>query len=477
MTREELRAVYRAGEEAVIALVEGMQAQIDRLTERVQTLEGRLALNSHNSSKPPSTDPPQQRTKSLREKSGKAPGGQKGHEGHTLTMREDPDTILPHRPSHCGGCGASLEAGAVINVARRQVFELPPLSLEVVEHQAFTLRCPHCQEQTTAAFPDGVTEPVQYGPRFLALGVYLHSYQLLPYARCQELLGDLLDAPLSTGTLCEAAARCALRLERTEEQIKEGLRQASLVHVDESGFSVEGARHWLHVACTESLTHYGWHKTRGQEATEAIGILPHFRGRAVHDHWKPYFLYVFCQHALCNAHHLRELVCVFEQHQQRWAKEMGKLLLSLRRRVERARAGGARSLSPPWLERYLKRYHRLVEEGLALNPPPPEPEGKKGRKKQGKVRSLLLRLKERWRETLCFAYDFAVPFDNNQAERDVRMLKVQQKISGCFRSGEGATQFCRIRSYLSTMRKQGHGMLEALHQAFLGHPLQPCLQA
>jgi transposase len=484
MSEDVILEVYAQGPAAVVALVQSLLAQVEQqrveiaqLSARLQRLEERQARDSHNSSKPPSTDPPGKRTTSLRQPSGKSPGGQKGHEGHTLCQRPDPDTTVPHRPSHCSGCGTSLESGAVLHTQRRQVFDLPPLALEVVEHQALTVQCPHCQTLTTAPFPEGVTQPVQYGPYLRSLIVYLRVYQLVPYERLGELLEDLFGSAVSLGTLCQATAGCAQGLRQTEEQIKAGLRQAKVAHFDESGFRVGKQRYWLHVAATATLTHYGWHPTRGKEATDAMGILPLFGGRAVHDSWKPYFLYGGCQHALCNAHHLRELTFFWEEGRHAWARPLLRLLLGARARVERERGRGATAL-PAAKERLLVgRYHRLVEAGLAAHPPPQEPAGKKGRKKQGKERSFLLRLKERWQETLCFALDLSIPFDNNQAERDVRMLKVQQKISGCFRSEEGATQFCRIRSYISTMRKQGHHVLEVLRSVFLGCPLQPCLQA
>jgi transposase len=318
---------------------------------------------------------------------------------------------------------------------------------------------------------------VQYGPRIQALGVYLRVYQLLPSARTRELLVDVCGGAPSEATLQAAVARCATGLADTEAVIRQGVHHAAVAHCDETGFRVDGKRQWLHVASTAQLTHYGWHSKRGTAATDALGILPGFTGTAVHDGWQPYFTYG-CAHALCNAHHLRELTFVEERAEQPWAGQMKDLLLAIKERVARAHTAGAERLDGATQLEFEERYQGLLDAGLAANPPVVDharPPGKRGRTKQSKAKNLLDRLSAHRLAVLAFMYDFHVPFDNNLAERDLRMMKVQQKISGCFRSKHGATAFCRIRSYLSTARKQGQQVLLALDQVFDGAPFAPCL--
>jgi transposase len=455
-----------------------LRALNKELVARIATLEARLAQDSHNSSKPPSSDnfvrSPKKR--SLRKASGKKPGGQKDHQGHSLRQVEEPDHLAYHWAKTCQNCQADLQHIAPLaEFEARQVFELPlPLKLAVTEHRAYVTRCPDCQHTTKAAFPPHVTNWVQYGPGFRALAVYLVHYQLLPYARACELLNQIYSESLSPGTLLNLVAECYEHLAPSEEAIKEQLSQAKVLHCDESGLYVEGQRQWLHVASTSTLTHYAYHPKRGNAATNQIGILPAFGGTAVHDGYAPYHRYE-CEHGLCNAHHLRELTFVHEQVAQSWAGEFKKLLLDLKSEVETAKAVGELALKAERLAEYETTYQRLIDQALATNPAPPGgwPCGKRGRPKQSKAKNLIDRLDKQRRQVLLFAYRFEVPFDNNQAERDIRMIKVQQKISGCFRSKAGATYFCRIRSYLSTMQKQGHNLFVALLKAFVGQPLLP----
>lgn len=472
-TRDELLRII-ADQRAIIA----MQAQvIASLQARVQELEDRLAVDSHNSHKPPSTDSARPRPRSLRQPSDKKPGGQPGHPGQTLRLVDRPDRVTKHRPDKCAGCGTSLADMEPAGVERRQVIDLPPLQFEVVEHRAEHISCPCCGQSTVGTFPPEVAQPVQYGPRVQALGVYLQAYQLLPYDRTQDLLQDLCGTAPSTGTLQTAMERCATQLVEPEARIKEAVRKAEVAHFDETGFYIGGKRHWLHVSSTPTLTYYGWHPNRGKAATDGLGILPEFGGRAIHDGWSTYFGYEDCEHGLCNAHHLRELTFVEEQHQQPWATAMKDLLLTIKGRVDEAKVVGRTDLDVGTLQGFEDRYRQILSEGLVQNPPPeePRPPGQRGRRKQSKARNLLERLSNHQPSVLAFMHDFRVPFDNSQAERDIRMVKVQQKISGCFRSDHGATAFCRIRSYLSTLRKQGHPMLTAIERAFTGNPLLPAL--
>jgi transposase len=359
------------------------------------------------------------------------------------------------------------------------VVDVPPLlSLEVTEHRAQRKRCSGCGRSTTASFPTEVSATVGYGPRIKALTVYLMNYQLLPYERTSELLSDLFGerAP-GAGTLHSALGSCFEGLEDTEEAIKAGLKGAQLGHFDETGLGVCEKGMWVHVASTTKLTHYALHQKRGSEATEEIGILPSFRGVAVHDGLRAYGNYERCEHALCNAHHLRrELTFVEEEHEEQgWAGEMKALLMEIEEAVREEAASGGTQLSPETTGDFERRYQRVLKAGLAANPPP-ERTGKRGRPKQSKGKNLVDRLDKHREAVLRFMGDFRVPLDNNQAERDLRMVKVRQKVSGCFRTKEGAAAFLRIRGYISTVRKQGENVLAALEGVFTGEPFIPALQ-
>lgn len=483
MTPEQENLQLKAENENLREQLAQAQALNAQLVERLQKLEVRLAQDSHNSSKPPSSDSfvrsPKKR--SLRTKSGKLPGGQIGHEGNALSQVEKPDRQVGHLPLVCEQCRAELKTVPIEwsqGSLARQVFELPqPYRLEVIEHRVYTKACPSCHHLTRATFPKEVSNWVQYGPGLRAFAVYLVCQQLLPYARACEILNDLYSAKLSPGTLTALVAECYDQLAQPEQVIKQALTRANVLHCDESGLYVEGKRQWLHVTSTTRLTHYGCHPKRGSKATLAIGILPHFKGTAIHDAWASYWGYE-CDHGLCNAHHLRELIFLYEHYTQQWADEFKTLLLDLKAEVDTAKAERKPALSSERLAHYEAEYQRLLTVGLLANPPPPGgwPRNAKGRPKQSRAKNLLDRLEKRRREVLLFAYRFDVPFDNNQAERDIRMIKVQQKISGCFRTQTGAAYFCRIRGYLSTMRKQGENLLVALLETFCGQaPLPPVL--
>lgn len=477
MTRDEILAVYAAGPEAVVALVEQLQGALLALTARVQELENRLNKDSHNSHKPPSSDglARGRKPRSLRGRSGKPSGGQPGHPGQTLLPVERPDEFRLHAPSACAHCGTALEGVEPSSTERRQVFDLPPRSLFVTEHAVETKRCPHCQACTSGTFPAGVTQAVQYGPDLLALGVYLQTYQLLPFARTQELLQDLFGASPSQGTLAHALEGAATRLAPVEEEIRQAIHRSAVVHFDETGIRSEAQLRWLHTASTERLTFYAVHAKRGRGALDALGVLPDFQGVSVHDAYASYLCYP-ARHALCNAHLLRELIALQEeQTHQIWVTAMIHLLLEMKTQVEVARTAGEGALEPTLLSALRARYDALLVEGRALNPPLP-PTGKGGRRKQTPARNLLDRLERHAEAVLAFLYDFRVPFDNNLAERDLRMVKVQQKISGGFRAAEGAAIFCRIRGYISTLRKQDCHVLSALRSVFAGSPFMPQLQ-
>lgn len=494
--REEVVAAYAAGPEELVGLVDrlvaGFSEQLAGVTARVTALEvenaalrsevralrGRLAKDSHNSSKPPSSDgpgTPKRVPKSLRGTSGRRPGGQPGHAGHGLTFVEQPDAVVVHQPSACASCGHELASAAVLRTERRQVIDLPVVRAQVVEHQAQTRGCPGCGQATTAPFPADVPAPVQYGPGVATLAVYLHQEQLLPVERTGRVLGEVFGCPIGNGTLERMVARCADAVAGIVAAIKQAVIAADVVHADETGLSLSGKTAWLHVASTARLTWYATHRKRGREALDALGVLPAVRGRVVHDGLWSYWHYEQCAHALCNAHHLRELTFVEEHLKQAWAGRLKTLLLEIKEAADRARTDGVPTLPPAAQQCWAARYADLVAEGLRLNPPAPPTGGKQGRPRRSPAGNLALRLATHRAETLAFMTDLRVPFDNNQAERDLRMMKVRQKISGCFRSMTAIERFCHLRSYVSTLRKQGLPILASLADAVRGHPPVPAL--
>lgn len=450
-----------------------LRALVSDLAAQLKQVQDQLAKTSRTSHLPPSSDRFARQPKSLRKSSGKKPGGQAGHEGNTLFLCADPDEIMVHPVLTCEHCQADLQAHAPLSLVRRQVIDLPPKHVHVIEHQCESKRCPACHQVSSAFFPQGVNAPVQYGPAFAATAVYLVQQHLLPYERTCELLHDLFGHSMSPGALQALIQRCASHLLPVEEAIKTALQEAEVVHHDESGSYVMGKRHWVHVSCTSTFTHYASHPKRGREAMDAIGILPAFKGVSVHDGLKSYQGYR-CSHALCNVHHLRELTFLAEQHQQTWAKELIDLLVSMKAHVDQAKAAGHACLDPPVFEQLLKQYQQIVRQGDEANPKAgASPHKKRGKIKQSPARNLLDRLSTQQDAVLRFLSDVRVPFDNSQAERDIRMLKVQQKVSGCFRSLLGVEAFCRIRGYVSTLRKQGMNILTALEMACAGHPIFP----
>lgn len=469
MTREQIISLCQSQPATVADAFLALAAQMTELQARLKALEERFAQDSHNSHQPPSRDrAPRPRPKSLRRASGKKAGGQIGHEGTTLQPVEKPDHIVVHKAERCQNCQQSLNAVATRDYDKRQVFDLPPLRLEVTEHQAEIKACPHCHQITAAAFPDEVTHATQYGERFKALSVYLNTYQLLPCERTAEFFQDVFSHGVSAGSVVNFNHDCFAALADYAQVTKAKITAAPQAHFDETGIKINGQLHWLHVAATPELTYYACHEKRGQEAMDAIGILPNFKGTAIHDHWAAYQHYA-CQHALCNAHHLRDLTFIEEQYQQQWAKPMRDLLLEIKKKAD----GNQIRFNAATLRDFRQKYRRLVKKGFDENPLPAAeamPQ-KRGRRKKSKSRNLVERFAAFADEILAFALDFNIPFDNNQAERDLRMMKVQQKISGSFRSREGANIFCRLRGYISTNRKQGFNVFEALQNVFLQQSL------
>jgi transposase len=483
--REEIHRVYLEGEEAVAQLVSGLLSYIQGLVDHIQSqdeiirgLRDQTAKNSKNSSKPPSSDGYKKpHPTSLRNLSGsKKNGGQEGHEGHTLEPVEEPDHIKMYEVKECSSCHAALEDEKVIGYEKRQVFDIPPIRVEVTEHQAEIKDCPHCGKRNRAEFPPEVSQPVQYGCRIKSWAVYFNNYHFIPLERTCEIFEDLVDHRLSEASVLQANTELSECIRPACEVIKKLLIAADVVNFDESGLRVEGKLNWLHVASSAHLTYYEVHRKRGKEAMDHIGILPEFRGVAVHDHWAPYFHYDKCHHSLCNAHHLRELIFIHECYNQEWSREMKELLLEIKEHVE-CSCQHSDQLDPKKVEEFENCYHEIIKKGIEANPPPaPEQipkKKKKGKVKQSPPKNLLDRLKDHNQHVLAFMYDFRVPFDNNQGERDIRMVKVKQKVSGSFRTREGAENFCRIRGYISTARKNGRNVIDAIEDAFNGVPFIP----
>ena len=478
ISEAEIRAVYRQGEDAVVKLVMALVKRLAAVEARLEKLENQQKKTSRNSSKPPSGDGFGKRTKSLRKKSERSSGGQPGHPGHTLEWREQVDEIVTYEVNECHACGTSLSSVSALTHDRRQVHELPPLQLQLIEHQAEVKCCPACAATSRGAFPADVTVPVQYGSGLRGLMVYLMNAQLLPSDRTREVLSEVFGCDISEGTLYNARAQCYEQLAPVEQRIKQSLESAAVLHNDETGLRVNRKLWWLHVASTSELTYYFVHPKRGREAIDEIAVLPTFKGISVHDGWASYFKYR-CTHALCNAHHLRELRFVVERYEQPWAEAMMTLLTTIKTQVDSAKAAGQGALSAPQLLGFKLLYQALLTNGFEANPPPTvdlDAPRKRGRTKQSPAKNLLDRLKRHEAAVLAFMDDFRVPFDNNQAERDVRMMKLKQKISGCFRSADGAREFCRIRGYISTLRKQGLTVLDALKSTSTSSPIIPVFQ-
>lgn len=475
-TREQLEQLDK---HTLIDLVLLFQDQLDALSQRVKQLEDQVSKQSHNSSKPPSSDGlSKPKTRSLRRAAGRRPGGQEGHVGQTLAMREQPDHVELHDLQHCPHCASDLSAVAASEHVRRQVYDVPPVQIEVTEHRAAIKYCAQCQQQVQAAFPPGISQPVQYGMRLKAQASYLNSYHFIPIARTCELLEDFYGHAPAWAFVIEANQAVEAGCEPALAEIHRQLCQAGVVHCDESGLRVEGQLHWLHSASTEWLTFFALHGKRGQQAMQAIGILPSLTGYAVHDHWIPYLAFDRCHHAFCNAHHLRELQFITDQYQQPWANEMAQLLSHIKTEVFAASTTATFGLTPSLeadrLAYYEAEYDAIVQRGFAANPPSATPlTTKRGRPKQSPPKNLLDRLDKHRAGVLAFMYDFAVPFDNNLAERDIRMVKLKQKVSGAFRTRQGAQTFCALRSYLSTARKQGVKVIAALVDALAGQPFIP----
>lgn len=452
-------------QEELITIILELRETNARLEKRIQQLEAQRHKDSHNSSTPPSQSP-HLPIKNLREKTEKSRGGQPGHLGHTLQMVTTPTHTIRYKVTRCELCGKDLFHTPAAGYERRQVFDIPAIVCEVTEHEAEKKRCA-CGHMTTASFPETVSAPVQYGIQTQTLVSTLLTHGYLSYNRVSELTEYLIGHRVNESTVCSIQDKLNRKLEYFEEKSKLHLSQSEVIHNDETGIPIEGKQQWLHVSASKEITHYAVDVKRGKEATDRIGILPSFQGITVHDGWKAYFQYEGCQHGLCNAHHLRELTFFEEEEKAVWAGFLKDLLLSAKASVEKAKQTGQASLNIPSLQEIDNRYDEILGGASLMQP---TLRGKKGKLKKTEQQTFIARLLKYKRNVLTFIYDFRVPFDNNLAERDIRMMKLKGKISGTFRSLYGAQCFARIRGYISTVQKNDRNVFKEIKNALGGRP-------
>lgn len=471
---EEIKSKFPDCPPEIVAYIYYLHEKIDELEARVTELESRLNLNSNNSGKPPSSDGYTRKncTTSLRKKTQRKPGGQPGHKGKTLEQSSNPDHFETHSPEVCSCCGKSLQDGAIIKIEKRQVFDLPPPpSIEITEHQSLTKVCTHCGGNTSGTFPQGVTQPVQYGSRIKAYLSYLVHYQFIPYERATEACYDLFGVSISPGTIINITRTLSEKLILFQESVKKTLKCEPVIHNDETGVRVEGKLNWLHVTSASRLTHYSIQTKRGSDGINNIGVLPIYAGISVHDFWKPYLSYP-CTHSFCCAHILRELKRVEEETKQKWPKIFSELLIQAKDIKEMFHLDDI-PIPAIMMNSIKSSYDDLIRAGFDENPPPVHIPGKRGRKKKSFARNLLERMDFYRDGVLRFIENILVPFDNNLAERDIRMMKVKMKISGGFRDRATAEAVALIRSYISTIRKNGEKVIEAINAAFNNNPWMP----
>lgn len=461
--------------EELASLVVQLRGALDTAMTRIADLEAQLRQNSKNSSKPPSSDSPfvKPAPKSLRGKSGRKPGGQPGHEGRTLMRVGRPDRVIRHEPRRCAGCGTGLGTNAVeVGVDARQVFDIPKITVQVAEHQMISRRCRGCGVISTGTAPDGVDALTSYGPNVAAICTYLYAGQFLSKARTADALAELFGVPLSAGTVAAMTSRAArdVRASGVLEQIKAGIVGADVAHFDETGLRVAATLCWVHSASTDMFSLLTVHEKRGVRGIDHAGVLAGFTGVAVHDAWAPYDTYTGAAHALCNAHVQRELVAVFEdapEGEWNWARQAHDALLDLKALVAEAKAVGATVLQAGAPDTLIGRLRSATVLGARITG---------GGTRGAKHRALARRLRDRQADYLRFLDDgFAVPWDNNAAEREVRMVKIRQKVSGSMRTLAGARDFTAIRSYLATAVKHSIRFIDALTMLAERHPWLPAL--
>jgi len=468
MTEQEARDIYHQGEEAVVAKFMEFDARLKRLEEMI-------GMNSTNSSKPPSTDNKLTKTKKTsNSKSKKKRGAQVGHKGKSLKMVATPDTIDILLPTTCSCCNSSLKDVKYHKYEKRQLFDLPNIKMQVTEYQAYSIKCKKCNTLNKAEFPDNVNAATQYGDNLKSFVSYLNSYQMLPYERIAETIQDLTTHKISTGVIYNFLNTNYKQLEHFENELKHSLHKEAVLHSDETGINIRAKLHWIHVASSSVMTYYMLHQKRGKDAMDDMNIIPEYKGILVHDHWKPYNRYTNCTHSYCNAHILRELNGITQKESVVWSQDMHTLLTNMNIAVHKAKNSSKNSLSQAQMHKFIKNYEKIIKSANNYYPPPEKNLQKvKGRHKQEKGKNLLDRLSKYQDEQLRFLSDFRVPFTNNLAERDLRMIKVKEKISGSFASFRGGEIFCRIRSYISTLKKNNIPVLQGLRDAFIGRAYVP----
>jgi transposase len=448
--------------------------RIEQLEVEVGELRRRVGQNSRNSSKPPSSDSPftKPAPRSLRCRSGRKPGGQPGHPGSTLALVANPEERRRHEPGPCTGCGADLRDAPEVGVERRQVFDLPPMTVRVTEHQLIARRCA-CGTTTCGTAPQGVSAPAQYGPRITAIVLYLYVGQFLSKKRTAAALAELFATPVSEGTVATVAKRAADGLDEFLTQVGDRIAACEVAGFDETGLRVAGRLHWVHCARTGKYTLITCHPKRGREGLDAAGVLDRFRGVAVHDAWAPYDSYVDVEHQLCCAHAQRELQAVTDTAGPDvdwcWATQAHDALVTMQKLVADAIATGADTVDLDALDTQIHRYRCAVQIGITSTTA-------RSDTVMRKHNALARRLLDRQDDYLRFTRDWRIPADNNGSERDIRMIKLRQKVSGCLRTLTGATQFCAIRSYLSTAAKHGKHFLDVLVMLAEGRPWLPAHQ-
>ena len=480
MTVEEMNTQLQMQVNALNASLNSLQQSFDaqtaliaQLNQTIQELREQLNKNSKNSSKPPSSDGfKRPAPKSLRKPSGKKVGGQEGHQGTFLSVLSDPDKIVKHMPSTCEGCPHYKMCKGTACVAEKRHVIDAVVTVNVVEHQL--LEIPICMlhgDTRKGNFPNDVKATVQYGENLQALSVALNTVGAVSVKRTHEILSGVFNIPLATGTISNMVKRCANAVSETVNRIKQKVANSGLGHFDETGTRVDKKLWWVHDASNCEFTYLDISPKRGYLGMEQCGVLPLFHGIAMHDCWASYWSYEDCQHAVCCAHLLRELTGIAENHpEQKWASAFIDLLLEMKKVKDKAVEVGKETLSYYHYHKFDKRYDELIKQAREENPLPVTTEKKRGRKKKGKILALVERF-DNYKASVClFIHNFMVPFDNNQAERDLRMIKVKTKVSGCFRSEEGARDYLKIMSYIGTAHKQGHNAYDAIRKAISGCP-------
>ena len=462
-------------------IVDILFAIINQQAEKIAELEARLNQNSKNSSRPPSSDGFRKQPKSLRTSSGKKAGGQHGHEGRGLKLMGEPDEVITHTPKECANCPNTVSCCAERKICDTRYEVDIVIKTSTTAHQITRVLCPMSNVVLTGSFPENITGTMQYGVNLEALAVSLNTVGMVSVNRTHEILSGVFGVPISTGTVSAMVSDCVQAVAGTVAEIKAALKAEPLINVDETGTRVDKQTVWAHTASTPDLTYIEIHESRGKTGMDAIGILLVFLGTVIHDCWAPYFNYNTVRHGLCNAHLLRELTAVWENTKQKWAQELIELLLEIKGVKEKL--SEENSIQNPLLyylehlEKFKSAYDKILAEALLENPVPMREEGQRGKLKRGKTGALIDRLILHKDKYLLFFTDFSVPFDNNQAERDIRMFKVKQKVSGCFRTMQGAKDFAAVTSFVSTAKKRGIPGFQAIKDALMENPfsVNPCV--